>query len=63
MTSCAVCAGDLNGDQHVDLSDLAIVLSNLGCSGGGGVGDLDTNGATDSSDLATELTRYGRVCS
>jgi hypothetical protein len=43
---------DLNGDDVVDGSDLAILL---GAWGGSGVGDIDGSGAIDAADLALLL--------
>ena len=62
LTGCAACPGDLNGDRHVDLSDLAILLSDYGCVGGGCVGDLTDDGSTDLSDVAVFLSHYGAIC-
>ncbi len=44
--------GDLNGDDHVDASDLAILL---GAWGAAAPGDLDGDGAVNASDLALLL--------
>ncbi len=57
------CAGDLNGDFVVDLSDLGIVLSAYGCTGSG-CGPADTNGdmVVDLSDLGVVLSAYGIPC-
>jgi thiol-disulfide isomerase/thioredoxin len=51
--------GDLNGDGKVDLSDLAILLADYGCTGGDCVGDVDGDGDTDLADLAALLGNYG----
>ncbi|MFQ5805875.1 MAG: hypothetical protein ACE5I3_05430 [Phycisphaerae bacterium] len=53
--------GDLDGDGDVDLSDLAILLSNYGVVGGAQYedGDLDGDGDVDLSDLAALLANYG----
>jgi hypothetical protein len=49
------CAGDVNGDNVVDASDLAVVL------GGWGTPDVDLNndGTTDATDLAIVLGAWG----
>ena len=47
--------GDLDGDGDVDLTDLAILLSDFDCVGGGCAGDVDGDGDTDLTDLATLL--------
>lgn len=62
------CPGDLDVDGDVELSDLAILLSDFGCSGDDCVGDVDEMGGggaisdTDLSDLATLLTAFGGTC-
>jgi hypothetical protein len=53
--------GDLNGDGCVDLSDLAQLLSEYGCTSNCGA-DLDGDGDTDLSDLAALLAAYGDGC-
>ncbi len=58
------CPGDLDGDWDVDLSDLSVLLSNYGTTGGASYedGDLDADGAVDLSDLAALLAVYGTTC-
>ena len=58
----APCAGDATGDGKVDLSDLALLLSQFGEVGGTFGGDLDNDGDVDLSDLALLLTRFGEIC-
>jgi hypothetical protein len=53
------CQGDLDGDDDVDQSDLAILLG-FYLSGPGG--DLDGDGDTDQSDLAILLGKYLEPC-
>jgi hypothetical protein len=59
-----VCFGDLDGDDDVDLSDLATLLANYGLTGGAAYedGDLDADGDVDLSDLAALLAVYGTTC-
>lgn len=52
------CAGDVNGDGVTDLTDLALILSDFGCSGGC-TADLTGDGNTDLSDLAIVLSDFG----
>jgi endonuclease/exonuclease/phosphatase family metal-dependent hydrolase len=54
-------SGDLDRDGDVDLSDLAILLSNYGMLSGANPeeGDLDGDGDVDLSDLAELLANYG----
>lgn len=55
------CPGDLNGDQRVDMSDLATLLADFGCRGVCR-GDVDQDGDTDQADLAILLTAFGVPC-
>lgn len=60
---CNACAGDLNGDLMVDLSDLATLLSNFGLSPAlPDDGDIDFDGDVDVSDLAALLAAFGSNC-
>lgn len=61
---CDECAGDLDGDGSVGLSDLAILLSHFGDSGDvtPDDGDLDGDGDVDLSDLAEFLSHFGTIC-
>ncbi len=52
------CPGDVNGDGATDLSDLALILADFGCSGGC-TADLTGDGNTDLSDLAIVLGDFG----
>jgi hypothetical protein len=58
------CPGDLDGDNDVDLSDLAKLLSNYGTTSGAAYsdGDLDFDGDIDLADLAALLAEYGSNC-
>jgi len=58
------CPGDLDGDNDVDLSDLAILLSNYGMTAGAEYedGDLDGDGDVDLADLSALLANYRRPC-
>ncbi len=58
------CPGDLNGTGTVDLTDLSILLSNFGTSGGAtlGDGDVSGDGNIDLTDLAMLLARFGSTC-
>ena len=59
------CPGDVDGDNDIDLSDLATLLANYGVPSGASYtdGDLDGDGDVDLSDLATLLAVYGTTCS
>ncbi len=59
-----VCPGDLDGDNDVDLADLAQLLGNYGITSGATYeqGDLDGDGDVDLSDLAALLGVYGTTC-
>ena len=58
------CFGDLDGDNDVDLADLAQLLANYGTTSGATYedGDLDGDGDVDLADLAALLSVYGTVC-
>lgn len=58
------CPGDLDGDNDIDLSDLAAMLSNYGTTSGATYqdGDLDFDGDVDLADLAALLSVYGTNC-
>jgi len=51
--------GDLDGDGDVDLTDLAILLADYGCTSGTCPGDVDGDGDTDLGDLALLLANFG----
>ena len=59
-----ICPGDLDGDNDIGLSDLAILLANYGTMGGASYfdGDLNHDGDVDLSDLAAMLAGYGGAC-
>ena len=53
--------GDLDHDGDVDLSDLAILLSDFGCISTTPpcVGDINGDAGTDLNDLAILLANFG----
>lgn len=55
--------GDINGDGHVDLTDLSLLLSAFGtCIGDPGFhygADFDGSGCVDLADLSTMLANFG----
>jgi|GEM_PF-1477053 len=58
------CWGDLDGDNAVDLADLAQLLGSYGETSGMTYedGDLDCDGDVDLTDLAELLGSYGLIC-
>jgi hypothetical protein len=58
------CPGDLDGDNDIDLADLAQLLGNYGTPSGALYedGDLDTDSDVDLADLAALLGVYGTSC-
>ena len=58
------CFGDLDGDNDVDLADLAQLLGHYGETSGMSYedGDLDGDGDVDLADLAALLGVYGTTC-
>ena len=61
---CITCPGDLNGDDGIDLSDVAQLLANYGTTSGASYedGDRDADGDVDLSDLSALLSVYGTTC-
>ena len=58
-----LCDGDLDGDNDVDLGDMAILLSNYGkMDATREEGDLDGSSVVDLADLALLLALYGLLC-
>lgn len=55
------CAGDIDGDFDVDLSDLGAILSEFGCTSACAT-DLTGDGVVDLSDLGIVLAAYGAAC-
>jgi hypothetical protein len=60
----ATCFGDFDGDNDIDLADLAELLRQYGEPGSWscGDGDLDCHGDVDLADLAALLAAYGTTC-
>lgn len=56
------CVGDINHDGSVNLTDLAILLSQFGSTGTGLSADINGDNAVDLTDLATLLARFGTSC-
>lgn len=58
------CPGDLDGDDDIDLGDLAALLANYGTTSGMTPedGDFDLDGDVDLSDLSALLAVYGTTC-
>ncbi|MCA9245296.1 MAG: hypothetical protein KDA32_15175 [Phycisphaerales bacterium] len=60
------CAGDTNGDDMVDLSDLALLLSVFGSCEGDmqyvPAADFDNTGCVELGDLALLLSVFGANC-
>jgi hypothetical protein len=59
-----LCPGDLDGDNDIDLADLAQLLGHYGTTSGATYedGDIDGDGDVDLSDLASLLGVYGDTC-
>ena len=55
------CPGDIDGDGGVNLTDLAILLSDFDCTSGC-VGDVDGDDDADLTDLAILLANFDLTC-
>ena len=56
----ARCAGDVDGDGHVNVNDLLSVISAWGTDGGGDCGpDTDGSGMVDVNDLLNVISAWG----
>ncbi len=56
------CPEDLNNDGVIDLSDLSILLTHFGSTGGPADGDINGDGNIDLIDLSMMLTVFGTTC-
>jgi Dockerin type I domain len=56
------CPGDVNGDNNVNLTDLATLLANFGGAGLPTQGDLNGDGQINLTDLAILLANFGSTC-
>lgn len=54
------CPGDANGDQLVDLADVAIIIDNWETAGP--MGDLDQSGTVDLADVAIVINNWAANC-
>ena len=63
MPSATPIPGDLNGDGHVNLTDLSIMATNYGLSGSAIINpaaDIDHDGVVNLTDLSILASNYGR---
>jgi hypothetical protein len=56
------CAGDTNGDNVVNFTDLNAVLSDFGATGAGLAGDVNGDGVVNFADLNEVLSAFGAAC-
>jgi hypothetical protein len=57
----AVCVGDFNGDNQINVQDLLILLGEFGCTNAC-ITDMNNDGLVTSSDMLTFLSLYGTSC-
>lgn len=58
-----MCAGDANGDGHVDAADLSVLLAQFGQSVPASSGsDFNGDGAVNGADLSVLLSAFGQAC-
>lgn len=60
--AAAPCIGDANNDRHVDLSDLALALSEYGATGPGLAADFNHDNVVNLQDLSALLANFGATC-
>ena len=58
---CPSCTGDFDGDNNIGVSDLQVLLANLGCQTNC-MADLDDDGTVGAGDLLVWLTGFGSTC-
>ena len=56
------CLGDVDGDGDIDLTDLSIMLGEIGLTGPGLASDLDGDEDVDLTDLSIMLGVFGQSC-
>ena len=57
-----MCPGDLDGDSHVGVSDVLLVLAEFGCSSDCTTGDANSDGSVDVNDVLFLLSLFGTWC-
>ncbi len=62
VVGAAGCAGDTNGDNTVNFTDLNTVLSTFGQSGPGIAGDVNGDEIVNFADLNEVLSNFGTTC-
>jgi hypothetical protein len=58
----AFCLGDFDSNGFVNVADLLIFASALGCNSGCGLPDLDENGIVNITDLLIFISVFGNIC-
>lgn len=56
------CPADITGDGQIDMSDLALLISDFGCPGPDCAADIDGDGDSDLTDLSELLAQFGLPC-
>jgi Ca2+-binding EF-hand superfamily protein len=58
---CPACLGDFDGNGNLGVSDLQVLLADLGCQTSC-TADLNNDGTVGVSDLLIWLTGFGSTC-